>query len=118
MSFFLNLPIGKKLLLAFGLMAALMLSLGLFAIYELEKVNYSSTVIVEEHLPRLATAARIDVTTSDYRRRQLRMLEQHTRKRTANMPSACNKMKAPWPTNWKGSLLWSKIPTIRPASQS
>lgn len=78
MSFFLNLPIGKKLLLAFGLMAALMLSLGLFAIYELDKVNYSSTVIVEEHLPRLVAAAKIDVKASDYRRRQLRMLEQHT----------------------------------------
>ena len=78
MSFFLNLPIGKKLLLAFGLMATLMLILGLFAIYELEKVNYSSTVIVEEHLPRLVAAAKIDVKTSDYRRRQLRMLEQHT----------------------------------------
>ena len=71
-------PIGKKLLLAFGLMATLMLILGLFAIYELEKVNYSSTVIVEEHLPRLVAAAKIDVKTSDYRRRQLRMLEQHT----------------------------------------
>ncbi|MBP8173808.1 MAG: methyl-accepting chemotaxis protein [Aeromonadaceae bacterium] len=78
MSFFLNLPIGKKLLLAFGLMATLMLILGLFAIYELEKVKYSSTVIVEEHLPRLVAAAKIDVKTSDYRRRQLRMLEQHT----------------------------------------
>ena len=78
MSFFLNLPIGKKLLLAFGLMATLMLILGLFAIYELEKVNYSSTVIVEEHLPRLVAAAKIDVKASDYRRRQLRMLEQHT----------------------------------------
>ena len=61
MSFFLNLPIGKKLLLAFGLMATLMLILGLFAIYELEKVNYSSTVIVDEHLPRLVAAAKIDV---------------------------------------------------------
>lgn len=78
MSLFLNLPIGKKLLCTFGLMAILMLILGLFSIRQLDLVNYSSTVIVEEHLPRLLAVARLDVKASDYRRRQLRMLEQHS----------------------------------------
>ena len=78
MSLFLNLPIGKKLLCTFGLMAILVLILGLFSIRQLDLVNYSSTVIVEEHLPRLVAVAKLDVKASDYRRRQLRMLEQHS----------------------------------------
>lgn len=78
MSLFLNLPIGKKLLCTFGLMAILVLILGLFSIRQLDLVNYSSTVIVEEHLPRLLAVAKLDVKASDYRRRQLRMLEQHS----------------------------------------
>ena len=77
MSFFLNLSIGKKLLAAFSLMALLVITLGLFSITELDKVNYSSTVIVEEHLPRLMSVSTLDVKLSDFRRRQLRMLEKH-----------------------------------------
>ena len=68
MSFFLNLPISKKLLLAFSLMAVVVLALGLFAIHQLAR----------EHIPRLLSVATIDVTASDYRRRQLRMLEKHS----------------------------------------
>ncbi|GAB3241333.1 CHASE3 domain-containing protein [Pseudaeromonas pectinilytica] len=52
MSFFLNLPIGKKLLATFSLMALVVLVLGLFSIKQLDLVNFSSTVIVEKHLPR------------------------------------------------------------------
>lgn len=59
-------------------MAILVLILGLFSIRQLDLVNYSSTVIVEEHLPRLLAVAKLDVKASDYRRRQLRMLEQHS----------------------------------------
>jgi methyl-accepting chemotaxis protein len=78
MSFFLDLPIGKKLLLTFGLMALIVLALGLFSIRQLDAVNMSSTVIVEKHLPRLMSVDSIDVKLSDFRRRQLRMLEKHT----------------------------------------
>lgn len=78
MSFFLNLPIGKKLLATFSLMALVVLGLGLFSIKQLDLVNYSSTVIVEQHLPRLELVNSIDVKLSDFRRRQLRMLEQHS----------------------------------------
>ena len=78
MSFFLNLPIGKKLLVTFSLMALVVLGLGLFSIKQLDLVNYSSTVIVEKHLPRLLLVNAIDVKLSDFRRRQLRMLEQHS----------------------------------------
>ena len=78
MSFFLNLPISKKLLLAFSLMAIVVLALGLFAIQQLALVNNTSTVIAEEHIPRLMAVAKFDVAASDYRRRQLRMLEKHT----------------------------------------
>ncbi len=77
MSFFLDLPIGKKLLLTFGLMALVVLALGLFSIRQLDAVNMSSTVIVEKHLPRLMNVDSIDVKLSDFRRRQLRMLEKH-----------------------------------------
>ena len=78
MSFFLNLPISKKLLLAFSLMAVVVLALGLFAIQQLARVNEASTIISQQHIPRLMAVARIDVTASDYRRRQLRMLEKHS----------------------------------------
>ena len=78
MSFFLNLPIGKKLLATFSLMALVVLVLGLFSIKQLDLVNFSSTVIVEKHLPRLMLVNSIDVKLSDFRRRQLRMLEQHS----------------------------------------
>ncbi len=78
MSFFLNLPIGKKLLATFSLMALVVLVLGLFSIKQLDLVNFSSTVIVEKHLPRLVLVNAIDVKLSDFRRRQLRMLEQHS----------------------------------------
>ena len=37
-----------------------------------------STIIAGEHIPRLLSVATIDVTASDYRRRQLRMLEKHS----------------------------------------
>ena len=77
MEFFLNLPIGKKLLAAFSLMALNVIGLGLFSIIELDKVNYSSTVIVEEHLPGLMAVGTLDVKLSDFRRRQLRMQEKH-----------------------------------------
>ncbi len=77
MSFFMNLPIGKKLLAAFGLMALIVLLLGFFSLRQLDVVNYSSTVIVEQHLPRLLAVTTIDVKLSDFRRRQLRLLEKH-----------------------------------------
>ena len=82
MSFFLNLPIGKKLLAAFSLMAVIVIALGLFSIRQLDVVNYSSTVIVEKHLPRLLALTTIDVKLSDFRRRQLRMLEKHNAEQT------------------------------------
>ena len=74
MSFFLNLPISKKLLLAFSLMAIVVLALGLFAISQLALVNDASTIISQQHIPRLMAVARINVTASDFRRYQLRML--------------------------------------------
>ncbi|MGL4204880.1 MAG: methyl-accepting chemotaxis protein, partial [Aeromonadaceae bacterium] len=82
MSFFLNLPIGKKLLAAFSLMALIVIVLGALSIIELDKVNYSSTVIVEQHLPRLIAVSTLDVKLSDFRRRQLRMLEKHDEAQT------------------------------------
>jgi hypothetical protein len=45
MSFFLNLPISKKLFAAFSLMAIVVLALGLFAIQQLALVNDASTII-------------------------------------------------------------------------
>ncbi len=75
MSLFMNLAIGRKLLLAFGLMMVLIVALGVFSLRQIDIVNTSSTVIVTRHLPRMQALHVIDIKLSDFRRRELRWLD-------------------------------------------
>lgn len=75
MTLFMNLAIGRKLLLAFSLMAVLIVALGLFSLHQLDTVNTSSTIIVTRHLPRMQALHVIDIKLSDFRRRELRWLD-------------------------------------------
>lgn len=77
MSFFRDLAIGNKLLSAFSLMALIICIIGLMGLAQLNAVNANCSLIVDQQLPRLLATTSLDTKLSDFRRRQLRVLEPH-----------------------------------------
>src|ERR1051326_5388985 len=68
MNWFMNLKIGKKLGLGFGLVEVLMISMGLFAIAQLSKVNDSTVEITTNWLPSIRELGDLRFDTASVRR--------------------------------------------------
>jgi methyl-accepting chemotaxis protein len=69
---FYNLKIGVRLTWVFGVLALIVLSLGVYSIYALHIVNNQSTIINNEWLPNLNNASEANILTSDFRRLEYR----------------------------------------------
>src|SRR4051812_39036907 len=74
MNWFMNLKIGKKLGLGFGLIEVLMIAMGMFAIAELGKVNGSTVEIVTNWLPSIRALGKLQFDTATVRRDTLNYL--------------------------------------------
>jgi len=82
MNWFMNLKIGKKLGLGFGLIELLMIAMGGFAIGELGKVNGSTMEIANNWLPSIRALAELKFDASSVRRDTLNFVVAPTRERT------------------------------------
>ena len=71
MGWFNNLKIGKKLALGFGIVELLMITLGVFSIIQLSKVNASTVDIATNWLPSVKVLGQIHSITADIRRHEL-----------------------------------------------
>jgi len=71
MGWFNNLKIGKKLALGFGIVELLMITLGVFSIIQLSKVNASTVDIATNWLPSVKVLGEIHSITADIRRHEL-----------------------------------------------
>jgi methyl-accepting chemotaxis protein len=71
MKLFSNMKIGAKLGLAFGVLALLMVGVGIFALVEVSKVNSTTVEIATDWLPSVATLAEIRNDISASRRYEL-----------------------------------------------
>ncbi len=67
MYWFYNLTIAKKLLISFGLMCALVIGVGAFAVVELDKVNSVATDMEVNWLPSTQLTSDMNTNTSDLR---------------------------------------------------
>ncbi len=68
MNWFMNLKIGKKLGLGFGLIEVLMIAMGMFAIAQLGKVNASTVEIATNWLPSIRALGELRFDTATVRR--------------------------------------------------
>ena len=71
MGWFNNLKIGKKLALGFGIVELLMITLGVFSIIQLSRVNASTVDIATNWLPSVKVLGEIHSITADIRRHEL-----------------------------------------------
>ncbi|MAM89021.1 MAG: methyl-accepting chemotaxis protein [unclassified Hahellaceae] len=78
MNLYRNLRLSAKLGFGFGLLLALMLGLGVFSIFQLEKVSNTSTEMKESWLPKIRMLGMMDVTMSDFRVAELQHIQSLT----------------------------------------
>jgi CHASE3 domain sensor protein len=67
MRLFRNLPIAKKLILAFSFVLALMAVLGAFSVSQMGKVNQTSTDMADNWMPSVRVTLDMNTNTSDYK---------------------------------------------------
>ncbi|MFW6331179.1 MAG: HAMP domain-containing methyl-accepting chemotaxis protein, partial [Gemmatimonadota bacterium] len=78
MTWFKNLPVARKLLVGFGVVLALNVVLGVFAVWQLSAVNDKSTEIADNWLPATNHVAAMAKSQSDLRRWEFRLVADET----------------------------------------
>jgi methyl-accepting chemotaxis protein len=76
-----NLQIGKKLVLGFGILEALMIALGVFSVVQLSKVNANTVDIATNWLPSVRAIAQLKLDAADVRRDTLNFVIANSEKR-------------------------------------
>ena len=74
MNWFNNLNVANKLMVGFGTVVLLTVSLGVFSLVEISAVNDQANIIADSWLPSVSTVGELDTQLSDYRRVELQYI--------------------------------------------